>query len=268
MKGRGLILCALFALAGRAEAQHQYDPREPVVLDPGTAYVYYRTNVRGALVLLRETSAAERQTARAAAYARARANYERQFAAWERSQPRCRAAPAPDCPSRPVELTLSTFPDPAPDRELYVGIGWQPRFTQGDEGNSYFRSLPPGSYIILGNVMMGPRAAMGVCMCMGSLRFEARPGQIVDLGRIDYARDATPGRAPWGVSVTPYNPAMSLPARLAGLPRVAAEFHAAGKMPNHLGLEIDRHPPLAGVLRYERDRVIDDRTGQAPVPRP
>jgi hypothetical protein len=212
--------------------------------------------VRGALVLLREANAGERDAARRAAYARVRQAYER-------SRQRCVAAPAPDCP--PAEPTLEAFPDPPPERERYFDIWWQPRFTTGDEGNSYLRAVPPGSYILYGNVMIGSGGSMGVCLCMGSVRFEARAGQIVDLGLITYARDPTPGRAPWGVQLTPYSPSMALPARLAGLPHVAAEFHAAGKVPNYLGVEIERLPPIAGVLGYDRDRVLDLRTGQAPV---
>lgn len=262
-----LVGCALLALAGVGHAQprDQFDPREPVVIDPAKSYIFYRTNVRGALVLLREAGRGEREAARLAAFNRVRAEYERRLALWERSASRCRSAPAPDCPARPQEMTLETFPDPPPERDRYFDIWWQPRFTAGDEGNSYLRAVPPGSYVVYGNVMIGAGGSMGVCLCMGSLRFEAAAGRIVDLGRIDYRADPTPGRQPWSVTVTPYAPAMGLPARLAGLPHVPADFHAADKVPNYLGVEIDRHSAMPGVLAYERDRVIDVRTGRAPA---
>lgn len=254
----GLLIGAILALAGAAAAQprDQFDPRDPVVIDPAKSYVFYRTNGRGALVLLREIGDAEREAARVAAFDRFRADHERRLA---------RCGSAPDCPARAEDVTLAAFPDPPPERDRYVDIWWQPRFTAGAEGDSYLRAVRPGSYIVYGNVMIGHSGAMGVCLCMGSLRFEARPGEIVDLGLIEYRQDPTPGRRPWGVAVTPYAPTMTLPARLAGLPRAAAEFHAAGKIPNYLGVEIERHPAMPGVLAYERDRVIDVRTGGAPA---
>ena len=103
---------------------------------------------------------------------------------------------------------------------------------------------------------------------MGSVRFEARAGQIMDLGEMRYpAADAT---LPVGVHVSsvqmvPYASSMTRPDRLNGLPVVPAEWRAAEKMPNYFGVLIDRHPAVPGVLRYQRDRVIDDRTGTGPV---
>jgi hypothetical protein len=262
----GCLLVA-FAQAADAQPRDQYDPRDQVTIDSARSYVFYRTNLRGAMLLLREVSDSDREATRIASFTRARATYERRQAQWERSRVRCQREPTPDCPERPQEVTLETFPDPAPDSSRWVEIWWQPRFTAGDEGNSYFRALEPGSYILYGNVMLGNNGSgMGVCLCMGSLRFEARPGEIVDLGEIRYTVDPTPGRTERGVTVVPYAPTMTVPARLAGLPRAPAEFHAAGKLPNYLGVEIERHPALAGVLDYERDQVIDVRTGSRVPP--
>ncbi|HLL31602.1 MAG TPA: hypothetical protein VK403_11445, partial [Allosphingosinicella sp.] len=58
-------------------------------------------------------------------------------------------------------------------------------------------------------------------------------------------------------ALTPPDPAMPRPARLSGLPVVAADLRAAGKMPNYFGIEIDRLPAVPGVLAYERDKVVD-----------
>jgi hypothetical protein len=93
------------------------------------------------------------------------------------------------------------------------------------------------------------------------LRFEARPGQIVDLGEIVYPHWSQSSR-PWGVTLVPFNPGMTVPSRLVGLPLVPAELHAAGKVPNYFGVEIDRHDPVPGVLAYRRDQPIDVRTGR------
>ncbi len=49
--------------------------------------------------------------------------------------------------------------------------------------------------------------------------------------------------------------------RLAGYAIVPAELRAAGRFPNYYGLQIDRMTPIPGVLAYERDRIIDVKTG-------
>jgi hypothetical protein len=211
------LLC--LASPALCQPRGQYDGNDPIAIEEGQAYVFYRTNVRGALVLLREAGSGDDMAAR-----------------------------------------------PEPDR--FVEIWWQPRFTSGGaDGNSYFRALPPGRYVVYGNLMLGrDNIGMGMCLCMGSLSFEARPGQITDLGRIDFRRpDPASGRRPWAPDIVPYADTMALPARLAGLPRAPAEYRAAGKVPNYFGVEIDRHSALPGILAYERDRVIDARTGE-PAP--
>lgn len=85
-------------------------------------------------------------------------------------------------------------------------------------------------------------------------------------GDYTYLVAVPPGTGAAPAEVIPYAATMSRPDRLNGLPVVAAERRAGDKMPNYFGVLISRHPALPGVLRYERDRVIDDRTGAAPVP--
>ncbi|MBA2932807.1 hypothetical protein HZF05_01735 [Sphingomonas sp. CGMCC 1.13654] len=105
---------------------------------------------------------------------------------------------------------------------------------------------------------------------MGTVKFDAPAGKIVDLGRLKLNDD-------WGAPVLPPNPAGNqsfavIPAdgappkgRLQGLPVFAADFHAAGKIPNYFGALIDRLPPIPGVIAYERDKVIDLKaTGSRP----
>lgn len=157
-------------------------------------------------------------------------------------------------------------PAPYPDPRSWVQVEGGPRFTAGREGNSYLRAVEPGSYILYGNIGLGGNGShVGICMCMGSLRFEAPAGRIVDLGEIVYP-DLGASSRPWGVTLVPFHSGMNVPSRLAGLPLVPAEFHAAGKVPNYFGVEIDRHDPMPGVLAYRRDQPIDVRTGRD-VPR-
>ena len=102
---------------------------------------------------------------------------------------------------------------------------------------------------------------------MGSVAFTARAGEIADLGVIMAKADAPAkaadgdSSAPLPVSQHPYlvpapGGVMSDP-RLAGLPIVPARFHAVGKLPNYYGVTITRMPEMPGVLRYDRDRIVD-----------
>jgi hypothetical protein len=101
----------------------------------------------------------------------------------------------------------------------------------------------------------------------------ANPGQVVDLGTITYpgleatgarnsATNAMTDTGQPSIAIVPAAAGAPLPARRPGLTVVPAHFRAAPKMPNFMGLHVDRHPALTGVLRYERDVVIDDQTGQ------
>ena len=165
----------------------------------------------------------------------------------------------------PGESARTDDPMPEPDRWIQVD-GRKPRFSKGREGDGYLRGVRPGSYILYGNIGVGLNGAqIGICHCMGSLRFEAPPGKIVDLGEIVWPKFKAETR-PWGVTVLPFAPTMAVPARLAGFPRVAASFSAAPKMPNYFGVEIDRHDPMPGVLAYRRDIPIDVRTGRPAEP--
>ena len=143
-------------------------------------------------------------------------------------------------------------------------------------------AVKPGSYIWYGNVFSGGyEPANGVCMCMGTVRFEVKPGVVTDLGNwllaaphrdedMDIARltlkqanekRVAAGKEPILVLV-PVEIKFGLPASLKDWPSVQAEFHANGKLNNLFGILISRLSPVPGVLGYHRDTVVDLRTGQ------
>ncbi|HEX8624028.1 MAG TPA: hypothetical protein VF782_03005 [Allosphingosinicella sp.] len=222
-----LWFLALLAMASAAPAQarKQYGSGDPIVVEPQTAYIFYRTNISGANIrFLREYGAGE--------------------------------APG-----------TVRGDDPMSEPDHWVQVTGGPRLTGGGrEGKTYLKAVRPGSYILYGNIGIGLNGAhIGVCFCMGSLRFEAPAGQIVDLGLIQYP-DASVVKRPWGVTIFPVAPDMVVPARLTGLPRIAAEFRAGPKMPNWFGVEIDRHDAMPGVLAYDRDIPIDVRAGRPAAP--
>ncbi len=276
----GALLAAMVA-ATPAAARDQLGQRDAVVIDPQRAYIFYRSSERLDLRFLREVDAEERaawEAERAAAFERARTRAARRIAAWDRMTPDCRGNGRSPPHSqgrgdRPVAVTEANFAFAPPEQDNFVTVMGGRQFTRGEE-NSYFIAVEPGSYVLYGQLTGLPQGpAVGTCLCMGSVRFEARAGQIVDLGTIRYPRiEAGAERVDerrYGpdrlatLALVPPSPSMAVPDRLAGRALTQAAFRAADKMPNYFGVVIDRLPAIAGVLAYNRDRVIDEAGGNA-----
>lgn len=277
-----IVTAALLAVATQfaaAEARDQFNQKDAVTLDPQKAYIFFRAADRRELQFLREVTP-EQQAAwlheRAAALQRARERYVRRAAEYRRAAETCRGRPEP-CLNmeRPTPVTEENFAFAAPEMDNFVSVERGPQFTRVGDDVTYLIAVPPGSYVFYGAITRVPNGtSAGFCLCMGSVRFAAQAGQIVDLGEVRYPEDAAlnarasqPGapRVPTA-QIVAYAPPMARPDRLAGLPVAAVELRAADRMPNYFGILIDRHPAVPGVLRYERGRVIDERTGTDPVP--
>jgi len=140
-------------------------------------------------------------------------------------------------------------------------------------------AVRPGTYWLYGEKtgfhLEGPFLN---CLCMGTIRFEAKAGMLTDLGTIrDLAKETANGKRPdaRGVShrllgnraerailVEPVSDKDPVPASLTGLTRVPAAYRAAGNLPNIEGTMIDRISAMPGIIRYEKDAIIDDKTGK------
>ena len=277
---RNALVAGLLISSGSAMAREQLGENDPVIVDPHKAYIYFRTPERLNLRLLREVDAAERaswEADRERALVRARDRTQRRIVEWDRTTPMCRGSGAvtPQCQmrgERPVPVTDENFAFTPPEMDNFVDVTRGREFERTESGYSYFRAVEPGTYIIYGPITEIPQqAVLGVCLCMGSVRFEARPGQIVDLGELRLepgpgdgpaeGRFLMDGRLP-SPTILPAASDAALPARLAGLPVSAAEFRAADAMPNYFGILIDRLAPMPGVLAYEQGRVVDLRGQQ------
>jgi hypothetical protein len=147
--------------------------------------------------------------------------------------------------------------DPRREPGRWFRITNSPRFTAAKNEATYLVALPPGSYVVYGNIaVVSDSIAVGTCLCMGSVRFEARAGEVADLGELIWP-DVRRSERPWAIRVVPYDGSMSQAPQMAGLTVRPASYSAAGKIPNYFGVEISRHPALAGILAYARDSVID-----------
>jgi hypothetical protein len=244
---------------------------------PGRSYIFFRTAERLDVQFVREATAEERaehEVARAAAYGQARSRYERQFARWQREETECRGNDAPYCryrPERPAEVNPENFAYPPIEMANLVQFARSPQFSRGETEYTYLMAVEPGTYILYGAIALTENGPVGVCLCMGSVKFDVPDGRIVDLGEIRYSADRArevPRRNMTSQFLVPAPADAPRPERLANLPVVPAELRAAGKMPNFLAVEIDRHPPIEGVLAYDRDRVVDLRAAPAPAPAP
>ena len=258
-----LALCAAACcLPSPALAEVEHKPIEEKnltrgrqTLSPDKGYVFLHASERVTMLLLKEPSAEEVASFEAewqTEFERAKRRYQREFEEWpEDVEFRRRAGRSP--PPRPVEPTEESFSIGSLELRMQVSIGPQYIFSKSEGGEfSYLMELEPGTYRYYGPVMVAPNGeALGVCYCMGSVKFEVSAGRITNLG--DFLAIA-PDLDDWSQrGAVDYG----LPATLADRPSEQADWRAAGKMNNFFGLRIGRMPAVPGVLAYQRDTVID-----------
>lgn len=254
-----ISLSATPALADRT----QFNAKDLIVPQPGMAYIYYRSDVKDVATFLRTVDEAQRASfvaKRAAAFAKAHEKYLRKKATWDKTPVGQRVGEAP------VEPTDATFAFPAPELDNFVSANPGRVVIDQKSNYGYLLMVKPGEYTYYGNVAIGYGAVGGTCMCMGSVRFEAKADQVVDLGKFtkvlenpDKLKGAQTDKTalPAHFAILPGAAPSQRPANLPKLPIAPAAYHAAYKMPNYHGVNIDRLLPVPGVLGYKRDEVID-----------
>lgn len=156
------------------------------------------------------------------------------------------------------------------------------RYTYTDENGlqTFVFKAKPGTYIIAAGTWGA--GMMGTCMCMGTVKFEAKPGVVTDLGYVFGVRDDQPTSFPelspyvrgvdmpegisrYVMTVRPYSDGMFVPKEIVPLPRIAADFHAVDKFPNYFGGIVDRMAPVPGILGYDADgHVLDLKAHGSP----
>lgn len=201
-------------------------------------------------------------------YESRQARYEKELKIWEGQ--RRKRTPRPEAPE---VVTRETFSIGDIERRMLVSFGPQYVFskdTDGEKSYSYMIQVEPGTYTYYGPIFWIPNGqTMGTCYCMGSVKFEVEAGEVTDLGTFlaqEWASDedmqmATVGYEPMGRDPQPVEyPSF---ASLADEDVVKADLRAAGKMNNLFGILIGRHPPVEGVLAYDRDRVVDVKEREA-----
>ena len=155
-------------------------------------------------------------------------------------------------------------------------------YAKSESAVSYLTAVKPGTYIWYGPLIQIPAGgASGTCYCMGTIRFEVKPGTLTNLGdylfvapRTTEALDvmtreglakvrekaAKDAGGPVTISSNTAAPSFDLPETLKAWPTARAEFQANGKLNNFFGVYVSRIAPIEGVIAYRRDTVIDART--------
>lgn len=247
-----LLAAAMLAAAPGFAADHQFGPRDTVSLQPDQGYIVVRTLQRpgGALrgtikftpILIRLLSDEEMRDVKARA--------EKDPEHW-------------------IENVEPNVVEPLADNPYKV---------VGNEA-VLVTSLKPGTYVLGGmavtNWATRSEGQMLTSLCMGTVKFEVKPGVLTDLGAVLNARDDEPTDIPElahvvtghslgfpiladAVAIRPAASATPLPESLRALPIVPAEYRAVVAYPNYFGTPIGRLAPLPGVLDYDKDgQVID-----------
>jgi hypothetical protein len=253
-----------------------------VSLDPAKGYIFLRGKERQFGVFIRVPDQEDRdgyQKEWEKRFIKAKKAYPTALERW-----RMDAASAAELkrkpPRKPVEPTRETFSIGPVEQRTMESFG--PVFVYAkDPANkaySYLTAVKPGTYIWYGPIMLASEGGYaGICACMGSVKFEVKPGIVTDLGnflttapkiaeqddaQINDLRDNPAQFAKFEAALAENQgePSYGLPASLRSWPSARAEFSASGKIDNFLGVMVSRLPPIPGILAYQRDTVIDVRT--------
>ncbi|WP_086616625.1 hypothetical protein [Erythrobacter tepidarius] len=236
-------------------------------IDPAKAYIFLRSpQNRTNGVFLKTPSAEEIANYEAEwreEFAEEVRKYPGRLKNWEVARQAGRARG-----EKPVEPTEATFAIAPIDLRMIVPFGPQFVFDKiegPDKSFSYLIEVEPGEYTWFGPILYLPGTqTFGQCYCMGSVRFEAKAGQITSLGdflSLGWADRAALEQSTIERMLLPDRPAKptdwSVPESLANYPHAQAELRAAGKRNNVLSALVGRMPPVPGVLAYDRDVPID-----------
>lgn len=250
---------------------------------PSNGYIYLEANGRFAGTFIRIPDAediAEYRVARAQAFAKEQKRYAKERARWEREVEVAKKI-GKALPEEPIEPTEKTFSFGAIEVRNAITFGPDNKFSQDKERGtfSYLTEVKPGTYIWYGPVLYDPKQGhVGLCYCMGSVQFDVRAGAIADLGNFLIAAPQAEHQALAPLLPIQHSGGLNgykvrlpesssevttgLPPSLASFESYSPEFRASGKLNNFYGVMIARLAPIEGVLSYDRDTVIDVRSGE------
>lgn len=252
-------------------------------LDPAQGYIYSSGTSRFMGVFVRIPDAEDIEAYRVdweKALAKAEKDYVSKLRNWQEDADMAVRTKQKFTKPKPVKPTRENFSIGPIEQRTQIAFGPQYVYakSKAPEAYSYLNQVKPGTYIWYGPIFLGPNGMAGTCFCMGSVKFEVKAGMITDLGnvlstlvglegligydKIDDLPDRFTDGNPPADAINPDAAQYGVPETLKALPVARAEFRASGKINNFFGLRVGRARPVAGVLGYKRDTVIDVRTGE------
>lgn len=257
-----------------------------VQLDPNGAYILLRSPAPVPINLFRISTPEEVEdykARRAEAFAKAHKKWVISHEDWVKNRDLYKAQGFNK--DEPVEPTEANFDYPTIDEENMLGFGPLYRFAKEKGGNStYLQRVWPGRYVVYGSILINTSngATTGMCVCMGTIAFDAKPGEVVDVGAVKvnmadaliYPKmlekaDAADVEGLRNGTITmmrwlPNDGSMATDPRLSAYKVTPAEFRPAGPVPNYYGVQVDRMTAIPGILAYDRDHIngVEAATGE------
>jgi hypothetical protein len=262
-----LLVAAIPAAAKPADELVEIASGKPVTIRADRAYLLFRvTQASGVTplepLLMRVPTAGEiarYDAAKAEAFAKALPGLTK---AYEAARAR-NADPAPQAPS--IDNFAFVWDNVANLQDVDFGR----TFAKAPEEETFLVEAVPGDYVLYGFTPSTGLPRLMVCMCLGTVGFSARAGEVTDLGYLvsDFAFRASKspdllGKQGYLGTVRAARADSSVPQGLGAARLVPAAYRAVGRFFTPNAVNIGRLADVPGVLAYERGTVIDVPTGK------
>lgn len=263
MIGGALLLMAPASVLAAAKEVKQLRSSDEVTLSPDKAYFLYDTEEKKYdIYFLRSLTTAELaqfEEKRAAALAE------------ERERLRAKRDGAPGVSDEEL-LPESAFSFVDEEINNLIRFDSGRVFAKDGQKRTYIAQVPPGEYTVFAAGLDG--FTSGTCMCMGTVSFDAKGGVVTDLGTILIAPEDGKSKIPelsgieapeyirrkalpYVMSVRPAEAGDAVPEAVVADAVAPASYRTADKIPNFMGMLINRMLPIDGILAYDGDRPID-----------
>ena len=148
-------------------------------------------------------------------------------------------------------------------------VDYGDQFVKTDTEETFLVEAVPGDYVLYGLTPSTGLPHLMMCLCLGTVGFTAKAGEVTDLGYLisDYTlrqSEAPELQGAPGISgtVRPARTDSSMPAALSDATVVSAQYRAVGRFFTPNALSIGRLVAVPGVLEYDRGQVVDAMTGK------
>src|SRR5258705_326490 len=168
------------------------------------------------------------------------------------------------------KVPFDAFPFELRGMENLYFVDFKKALERDSIGSIFLIEADPGTYVVYG---LGNKYSMMECLCLGTVEFTARPGEVTAVGTFLYGRTSERSPYPELAEVTNLGPTFdmdfplvsmtlrpatasdSLPATVLAMPHVVAQLRAVGPFFEPTAREITRLAPIPGVLAYKRGAV-------------